>query len=333
MKRWRIGIIGCGWAGQQHAQALQALAQRVELCAVVDTDIALAKAKAQEWQVPVWTSDYHQILDPAQLDAVTVCLPHDLHAPVSIEALNQGLHVLVEKPLANTLAEADAMIAAAAAANRRLMVAETVRFHQTYLKVVELLQSGLLGDLFMIRISREHEMHAYLRQRPWFLEQESAGIMVSGGIHDFEIVRMLGGDIEHVYGLVGRKVLPEMVADDTSVALAGLRSGVAAVISESFSLKTPRPGVHGAVHGSRGSLWFYNEQIQTYTASQDGRPDSVETITVEARNTFEAEIEHFLDCLDDGAEPITSGRDQRKPLAAVVATYESFKLGRRVYVD
>jgi predicted dehydrogenase len=332
MKQWRVGLIGCGWAGQQHGQAMLTLKDRVELCAVADTNLELAAAKAETWQTPLWLDDYRELLDPTQLDAVAICLPHDLHAPVALDALKAGLHVVVEKPLATSLAEADAMIAAAQKAGAQLMVAENVRYDQTYRRVVELIEAGTVGDIFMIRISREHEMHDYLRQRPWFLQQSSAGIMVSGGIHDFELLRMLGGEIEHVYGLTGLKVLPEMAADDTSLALVGLRSGAAAVIAESFSLKTPEPGVHGAVYGSQGSLWFYKDQIQLYTATHDGQPELVEKITVPVRNTFEVEWVHFLDCLDHNTEPMTSGREQRKPLAAVLATYESFRRGERVYL-
>ena len=225
------------------------------------------------------------------------------------------------------------MIAAANAAGRSLMVAETVRFDRTYLKAVELIRSGAIGDLFLVRIAREHQMHDYLRRRPWFLEHPSGGITYSGGIHDFELLRMLAGEIEHVYGLQGRKVLPEMAGDDTSVALAGLRSGATGVIVESFSAKTPRPGVHMSVHGSQGSLWVHRGQLRLYDAVQDGQEEQVKAWNVPQGDTFLAEIAHFLDCLETGEEPITSGRDQRKPLLAVLATYASIQDGKRVYLS
>ena len=115
-----MGIIGCGWAGEQHARATRELAERVELCALADANVEVAEARAGEWQVPVWTRDYRDLLDSDQLDAVSICLPHHLHATVGVEALEAGLHVLVEKPLATTLTEADAMITAADAAGRQL---------------------------------------------------------------------------------------------------------------------------------------------------------------------------------------------------------------------
>jgi len=329
-KRWRLGIIGCGWAGERHAHALAQLSERAELCALADVDAEVARAGAQAWRVPMWTDDYHDLLDTERLDAVSICLPHHLHAPAAIAAARAGLHVLVEKPLATTLDEADRMIAAADAAGVRLMVAEAVRFHGVYLKAADLIRSGAVGDVFLVRISREHHMHDYLRRRPWFLEHPAGGIMYSGGIHDWEILRMLAGEVEHVYGLAGRKALSEMAGDDTSVALAGLQSGVAAVIVESFSTRTPHPGVHIEVYGSRGSMWVHSNRIRFYDAPKDGREEQVQAWAISPGDTFQAEIAYFIECLDTGDEPITSGRDQRKPLLAVLATYASMQRGERI---
>ncbi len=331
--RYRLGIIGCGWAGDQHARASRALDDRADLAAVADVNVEAAGALASAYGAPVVSADYGDLLDAARLEAVVIALPHALHAESVIAAAEAGLHVLVEKPLANTLAEADAMIAAAEQAGVTLMVAENVRFDPTYRQAADLIAAGRLGDLFLLRISREHQMHDYLRQRPWFLNDPGGGIMVSGGVHDYELARMLGGEIESVYGQVAPKALPEMAADDTSVAVARLAGGATAVLVESFSLRTPQPGVQGSAHGSRGSLWFYGETVRLYTAGEDGQQDRVEAITVPGENTFITEMAHFLDCIETGAAPITSGREERQPLAAVVATYESFRRGVPVRLD
>ena len=108
-KRWRVGIIGCGWAGERHAQVLAKLKDRADLCATADIDPAFAQGKASAWHVPRWTDDHRQLLHTEILDAVSLCLPHSLHAPAAIAAARAGLHVLVEKPLATTLHEADAI--------------------------------------------------------------------------------------------------------------------------------------------------------------------------------------------------------------------------------
>lgn len=337
MKRWQVGIIGLGWAGDQHARAMRELKDRVEIPVLAEIDSNLAQDMSTKWKVPGWTTNYHELLKREDLDAVSICLPHELHSQVAIEAAQAGLHILIEKPISATLAEADAMIKAASSASVTLMVAENVRYDNIFIQAAELAQSGKLGELFLVRISREHNMRAYLNQRPWFLTDKYAGIMVSGGIHDFELLRMLAGEIEHVYALKGTKVFDEMCADDNSVALAGMKNGAVATIVETYFMRTPQSGVFCSVHGSKGSMWFHgfrSESIRLYLADQDDRPGLGEEVKVSYQDTFVTEMAHFLDCLEDpDLEPITSGREERKPLVAVMAAYESFRTGQRVILD
>lgn len=327
---WRVGILGCGYAGSRHAEALQALAPRATITAVADSEPDVARDQAAAWQVDEWVTDYHTLLTRDKLDAVSICLPHSLHGEAAVAAAEAGLHILVEKPLAASLAEADRMIEAAAQYHVCLMVAETIRFNATYQHVCELLQSNVLGKLSLIRIHREHQMRDYLNARPWFLHEPTGGILVSGGIHDFELVRMLAGEIAHVYALTPNKLFDEMTADDTGVVVAGLVGGAVATLIESFAIRTPTPGVHGIVNGAEGSLWFGGDRIELYQAAQDGYPEEVKMIRVPQVDPFEAEMRHFLDCLDNGSMPITSGVEQRKPLAAVEATYMSLTRGTRI---
>lgn len=330
MPHWRVGIIGCGYTGNRHAEALAALDARATLAAIADSDADISRSQAAAWQVDDWTTNYRELLTRDKLDAVCICLPHSLHCDVAVAAAEAGLHILVEKPLAPTLAEADRMIEAAAQHNVCLMVAEPVHFHPTYQHVRELLQANMLGKISLIRINREHQMRSYLNARPWFLREPSGGILVSGGIHDFELVRMLGGEIAHVYALAPNKIFDEMAADDTGVVVAGLASGAVAMLVESFAIRTPMPGVHGVVNGAEGSLWFCGDRIELYREEEDGHPEAVNLIHVPQVDPFEAEMRHFLDCLDAGSVPITSGVEQRKPLAAVEATYMSLERGARI---
>lgn len=334
MRRLNVGIIGFGWAGGQHARALSQLSDRAQLVGVAESNVSKLQRVPQVENRLFLTPDYRELLSLPQLDAVSICLPHNLHAPIAIEAAKAGRHILVEKPLATNVSDAEAMITAANSAGVVLMVAENVRFDATYQAVASRLQQGLLGPLFLIRIAREHNRRAYLRERPWFLVDDDAGIMMSGGIHDLELLRMLGGEIEHIYGVQGTKAFPEMNADDNSVAVASLHSGVVGIIVETFGLRTPRPGVFGSVHGQRGSLWFEETRLRLYRGDVDGEQNAVETVNIQPQDTFVAEMAHFLDCLRiPQHEPVTSGHRALAALAAVQAVYESMRTGRRVYLD
>ncbi len=321
----RVAIIGCGWAGERHAAAYVGLRSAARIVAVADTDEDVARAKANDWGADTWTVDYGELLARDDIEAVSICLPHNLHADAAVNAAERLKHVLVEKPLASTLEEADQMIEAADANGVTLMVAETVRFNPYLRRAAELIKSGYVGDLIFLKVDRLHRMHDYLRARPWFLTDPAGGIMTSGGIHDFETVRMLGGEIEDVYAVQAKKALAEMSADDSSSAIAKLKSGAVATIVESFSTRTHQTGTKVSVHGSEVSLWISGKTVSGYAAAQDNLPSELIDFQVNAGNPFELEVAHFVECVQAGKVPLTNGRDQRRPLVAVVAAYRSME--------
>ncbi|MGH2355031.1 MAG: Gfo/Idh/MocA family protein, partial [Chloroflexota bacterium] len=260
-----VAMIGCGWAGQRHAPAY-ALAGG-QLRWAVDADRQRAEAltaalpEGRAGDVRIGT-DYRPALDDPAVQSVDICLPHHLHAEVAIAAAQAGKHVLVEKPLAATLDEADQMIAAAERAGVLLMVAENVHFNPLYLRVRDLLRDGAIGRPALIQMTREAYLReSFLKERPWFLDAHAAagGIMMSGGIHDFETMRLLIGEVESVYALRARQRFHEMDGDDTSVALVRFRDGTAGTLVESFLMKSlvtaSGPEVHTLrVDGDLGSL-------------------------------------------------------------------------------
>ena len=136
MRPFTVGIIGCGWAGARHARAFAN--QGVAIAWAVDLHAARAQAVANLQAGARASVDYREALDDPDLDAVDICLPHHLHARVSIEAIARGKHVLCEKPLAATLQEADGMITAAKKACVTLMVAENEVFSPLYRRVPRL---------------------------------------------------------------------------------------------------------------------------------------------------------------------------------------------------
>ena len=342
MSQVRIAIIGCGWAGQRHAASCKALG--IPVTWTVDTVAHKAEACQDAYDSSLQdtrvTKDYLDVLRDSRTNAVSLCLPHDLHAPYAIQAMEAGKHVLVEKPLAADLSEADQMIQAAKQAGVILMVAENVRFNPIYLKIDELLQAGLIGDPAVIHITRQAYLRdSFLRDRTWFLDavRAAGGIMMSGGIHDFETMRMLIGDVESVYSLRAPQRFTEMEGDDTSAALIRFRNGVVGMLFESFISKclttAAGPEVHTLrIEGSLGSIsWSGGNVIRLFSEKRKGFLESDLTahdIHVSETDTFQAILTHFVHCVTTGQEPVTSGAAQRHALAAVKAAYRSMVSGQ-----
>ncbi len=323
-----VALIGAGWAGERHAIGYRALADRGRIAAVVDSRLAVAQECAREWDVPFATDDFAAALARPDVQAVDICLPHTLHASIAEAALAAGKHVLIEKPFAISLDEADAMIATAAHARRILMVAENVRYDPIYLRMTELIFAGMIGPPFLCRISRDHHMHDSLRARPWFFTDPTGGIMWSGGIHDIETVRMLMGDapFQEVYATAARKTLLEMTTDDTSVGLFRMAGGGVALLSESFSTHVSHgERIRVEVFGPDGSLMTDGDGTLTIVTPEDTRTEHTPQ-----EDTFTVEIRHFLDCIHAGDEPATAAWAMRPGLAAILAAQTSMAIGAPV---
>ncbi len=149
----RIAILGVGWAGTRHVEAIRELEQRggrddVTVACLVDNDPAFLEQKAHELGIEKTYVDYRQALDDPDVDAVSICLPHQLHAPVAIEAAQAGKDVLVEKPMATTVDEATMMIEAANAYDVALYVAENVVYAPPAKMLRNIVQAGqYIGEL------------------------------------------------------------------------------------------------------------------------------------------------------------------------------------------
>jgi predicted dehydrogenase len=337
-----VAVLGCGWAGTRHARAFARLGAEVRWA--VDAELSRAEALQRELKTCLTATDYHQALGDPDVDVVAICLPHHLHAPVAIAAAQAWKHILCEKPLATSLDEADRMIAAADQSGAILMVAENVRFDPLYRKVRDLVQGGVIGRPAVIQVTRETYLtRSFAEERRWYLDQQAAGggIMMAGGIHDFEALRMLVGEVESVQSLRARQRFAEMQGDDTSVAMVRFAGGAVGTLVESSVMKSLPTAAGAEVHtlridGDDGSLSVQDgTTIRFFTEGLAPLPDGIlvqHDLHVPAADTFSLEVAHLLECIRTGTEPITSGRSQRRPLELVLAAYRSMQTGQAVHV-
>ena len=338
-----VGIIGCGWAGARHARAFAR--QGASVAWAVDVSAERAAALAGQHQGTRASADHREALRDRGLTAVDICLPHHLHAAVAIEALAHGKHVLCEKPIANSLEDADRMVAAAEQTGRVLMVAENEVFSPLYTRVRDLVAAGAIGRPVLVQMTRGCYLEeSFKRERPWFLDAKAAGggMMMSGGVHDFEKLRMIVGEVAAVFARRAPQRFLEMEGDDTSVAMLRFENGAVGLMIQSFLLKNALTASGTEEHalrieGEAGSLRATGTNggriVVFRDAARDplslGVPSEVEVVVPEL-DTFELEVEHFLGCVRAGGEPLTSGRRMRRPLELVLAAYESMRTNREV---
>jgi len=311
-------VVGAGWAGEQHARAIRALeaaGTAVHLAALVDVDKEHLLGKAAELGAPDAFTDLGDALQAhPEAAGVVIATPHNLHRPHTAQAAAAGRHVLVEKPMALTLRDADAMIEACRRAGTTLMVAESVRYSRVMMAVRHALESGRIGQVLSGRvnfIARGRHTYAYPGRRAWLAQPRhgGSGIWMLNGIHVMSAARMIFGEVRRV------------TARD-------------AVATLTVSAELHGYGRFGdlAVFGSEGTLWcnWRKGGALHLFSGQSEEPQTVEFAADEqggASGSFVRQMEEFVDAATSGREPCTDGPGERATLAAVLAGYESMRTG------
>lgn len=189
----RVAVVGTGIIGMSHLEAIRNTGV-CTLCAVCDINEAKAKEAAAQYGVPFFT-DYHQITEQTDIDAVIINLPHYLHCESTVFFLEHGVHVLVEKPMANTAAECQQMITAAERNGGKIAVGHVQRYYKANQYVKEAIETGKYGSLCMINGMRSIDY--FNRARPkWFLDKVSAGggIGMNYGAHALDTLLYVTGE-------------------------------------------------------------------------------------------------------------------------------------------
>jgi predicted dehydrogenase len=306
-----IALLGAGFMGATHADCYAALGAEVRVVCGLETDQVRALAERLGAEA---TDDLATAL-AAPVDAVDVCLPTPLHRPVAERALAAGRHVLLEKPIALTLEDADALGAAAAASGRVLMVGHVLRFMPEIVELRRVLASGELGRPLAASATR---LSAPPDWNDWMLDAErSGGTLVDLAIHDFDVIAALLGPARRVQARAtagGRHV----------IALVEHEHGEA-VVEASHAMPASYPfTARLRVLCERGVL----EHRFVAGAGDEVAGDVVSVLGIHPADgparefsapgdPWRAQIEHFLDCVANGAEPTDGTFAQARAALAI----------------
>lgn len=327
----RIGLIGCGGISREHISAYLKLRDRVEVVATADLLEERAINAARAVGAESYYTDYRSILRRPDVDAVDICLPHHLHAKVAVEAAEAGKHVLCEKPIARNLEEADSMIDAAKRYGVKLMIAENWRFLPHVNVAKRLVEGRELGVVFLAKTDLVG-FPRDLAPSGWKLDAEKVGggVSIDSGIHNVDMIRWVVGEVRTVTAFTNRLIRTEITGEDTGCILFRHVSDALSVLTLTWAARFSADREYPLkVYGSEGSLAW--AAWDDYVIVCRGG----ETMTVKAGDfseSFKAEIEHFVDCIELDKTPLTSGEEARRDLELVLAAYESAKTGRAVEV-
>ncbi len=252
MPKLRTGLIGCGKVGHLHAVALAALPES-HFVAVCGRTPDKARLFAEKYGVRAYT-DAGEMVAAEKLEAVCICTPHPEHAAPTIATARAGVHVLVEKPLASSLADCDAMLAAVKAGGATLGMVCQRRFYPPCQRIRQAIDAGklerpVLGTTVMFGWRDE----AYYRSDPWrgSWKGEGGGVLVNQAPHQLDLLLWYFGEIDEMFGYWANLNHPYIEVEDTAVAVVRFKSGALGNIVVSNS-QNPALNVRVSVHGSNG---------------------------------------------------------------------------------
>lgn len=328
-----VAIIGTRF-GNLHAEAISEMPDRARVVAICSGSEENARISAERWGAELGTTSYEQALRHPGVDAVHLCLPHALHAPMAIAAAQAGKHILTEKPIATTVEDADRMISAATQAGVLLMVSLNQRFLRHHQRAKELVDSGTVGDIFLCE-------GTFLGFSPikkgWRYDraQVGGGVLIDSGTHRIDLLRWIVGEVETVQAVSGRYIHKGMEGEDTAVVTLRFTSGALGLIVCSWGVKTPIREEALKLAGTRGTLWTDNATLSlTYAVEEP--PGTILPVTQETfrevtyPDSVKRTIAHFLDCLQTGARPLVTAEDGREALKIARAAYEAIRTGQCV---
>lgn len=353
-QKLRVGIIGAG-VGRAHAEGYAAL-PRVELAAIAGLDDARVQELAAKYHVPRTYREYTDLLVQPDIDAVSIAVPNALHAPVTIAALQAGKHVLVEKPLARTAAEGQAMLDAAKAANKILMISFNHRQRSDVQWLRQYVEAGGLGRIYYAK--------AYWMRRKgipglgsWFVNKEQAGggPLIDLGVHILDIAMFLIGEPKplavsaNTYaefgprGLKGwewKKSTGQSVAyevEDLATAFIRLEGGATLLLEASWATHSSAGDDYGVVlYGTEGGAeltvknYAHGQTIRLFTDVNGLPHESIPEVRPGGGHV--QVVERFVAAILDGAPAIPGAAEGLRRAQVIDACYQSATSGHEVRI-
>jgi len=328
----RVGILGCGGIARAHAGGYREFAARCRVVAVADIFAEKAREFAAGIGPEVAACTPEQLIARPDVDLLSVCTPPFEHAPLTVAGLEAGKHVLVEKPMAVSLQECDAMLAAARRSGRTLGVVHQNRFRPEFTRLKALVEAGALGPLDLLAVNclwwRGPEYYKLWWRGTW--EKEGGGALLNHAVHFVDLLIWLGGMPEEVSALVATRAHPIEV-EDLAVALLRLPGGAVGQFTGTVDahLNEDRVEVCGRraavavpwkvrAHSDRGDGFGVDD-----AAARSAVERAAAEVPVSPYRGHAAQIEPLLSALEQGGAPPVGGEDGRRAVEVITAMYAS----------
>ncbi|MGD9092714.1 MAG: Gfo/Idh/MocA family oxidoreductase [Anaerolineales bacterium] len=337
----KVAIIGAGGISDQHIQAYQKYRDRCQIVAIADLypEKAAKKADSYGLEIPHF-KDHQTLLENEEVDLVSICTPPFAHAEGTIDSLNAGAHVMLEKPMATSLAECDEILAAAKKNDRLLSVMAQNRFKRPLMKLKQVLDSGLIGKIIHAQVDsfwwRGSNYYDLWWRGTW--EKEGGGCTMNHAVHHIDLFQWMAGMPNEVQAVITNLAHDNSEVEDFSTTVFFYENGALGQATASLVHHGEEQQV--VIQGERAMVaipWkviasrqmssgFPEDDPETAAEIQayyEGLPDLVYT-------DFEGQIDNVLSTIAEEETLLIDGKSGRRTLELVTAIYQSGTTGKRV---
>jgi predicted dehydrogenase len=346
MSQVRIGVVGAGLIGRKHIDVLMSGRAEYTLAGIADTAPAV-NAEAERQGYPCYPS-VEALIDNARPDGIVIAVPNQAHVPTGLACIERGIPILIEKPVADSVAEALNLIEAAEAAGVPTLTGHHRRHNPIMRRAAELVENGAIGRLVTVStVWLLHKPKGY-HDLAWRREPGGGPILINA-IHDIDCMRMLCGDVETVQAIASNAVRGFAV-EDTAAAILRFRNGAIGTLLVSDAVSSPwswettsgeNPSFPRTSHdsmllgGTRGSLAIPSLDLRWH---EPGEEDWLKPLTqrrepIEPADPYYEQMRNFADVIHGTAPPVVSGREGTMTLATTLAITASAETGTAVRVD
>ena len=338
----KVAIIGAGSISNAHINGYLRFKERCEIVALCDLYPEKAEAKKIEFGLNAKVvNDYKELLHE-EIDLISICLPPYEHAPIAVDFLNAGTHVLVEKPMASSLEECDLMIEAAQRSGKVLSVVAQNRFTNPIMKLKKMLDTGLAGPILHAQVDsfwwRGHSYYDLWWRGTW--EKEGGGCTLNHAVHHIDALLWMMGRPEQVQAFMSNVAHDNAEVEDLSIAMLRYANGALGQITSSV--------VH---HGEEQQFIFQGQharisapwKVTASTSKTNGFPVKNTQLEDELQKAYDnlpnlpyeghtAQIDNVLHAIESGEPPLIDGISGRSTLEMIMAIYKSASTGENVHL-
>jgi len=333
----KVGVIGCGFFAQNHLHAWRDI-EGVDVVALCDKDQSNLFATSKEFKIRRQFTDAVELFKYGQFDIVDIATTAPSHRSLVEMAAQHTKHIICQKPFAESVKDARAMVGAVEATGKTLMVHENFRWQSAVRAVIEELRKGTIGEPFFGRVSFRSGFDVFSGQ-PYLAEGERF-IIEDLGIHILDIARALFGDVARI-SATKRRINPSIRGEDVATMFLEHTGGATCIVDCSYATRRQIeafPETVIEVDGNKGTISLdlgYKMTVQANGQSEirDLSPPLLPWASKPWHNIQESVRtiqEHFINCLHEGCEPETSGHDNLQTLSLVEAAYLSASEHRTV---